>query len=194
MKLKYLVILLIVFIVVLGFSYYFSLQIEAETTPTTEREEPTKFIIKESNQDVIEEVEKEEVMISDEIPKEEVIYIGFNIFSPKTIEIEKGTKILWINKDIHVHQIKEVSPDNLFRSERLEPGDSYTYTFTQAGEYNYIDSINTYMTGKIIVKSSGLADITGNFLGSPQNQGYTVTLFLFVALGLVLIYSIHKRE
>ncbi|MFH2028938.1 MAG: cupredoxin domain-containing protein [Nanoarchaeota archaeon] len=200
MKTKYPIIILAALVILLGLAYYSSLSEQQvpfddglpQQDQIAVQQDP--FIIVEESEDIIENIEQEKVMVSDEVPKEEVIYVTYRLFSPKTLTIEKGTTVRWINTDESVHVIKEVSANNLFRSERLNPGDSYTYKFNQPGEYSYIDVIKTFMSGKIIVKDDGMSPITGNVIGFSETPQNIATLLLFMIIGLTLIYGIHKPK
>ena len=205
MRLNYLIILLILLAIVLGFSYYYSLmpaEVLGEEISGKEQQKEERFVIREETQEVTEELEqegeKDSIIISDEMPKtkEEKVEILFNIFSPKTLTIKKGTKVTWVNRDNKVHQIKELSTDHLFRSNRINPDDSFSFTFTKAGEYRYMDTISTYMSGKIIVQESALETITGNVVSLSKNPADLTTLVLFILIGISLIYgkSIYKRR
>ena len=194
MRIKYLLIILVLLIAVLGLSYYSSL-LPLESKGVIG--EQGQYVIKQTDDEIIEEVEdgiKEEVIVSDELPKQEIVNILFNIFSPKTLTVEKGTRVTWVNRDKRVHMIKEISTEHLFRSGRINPGGSYSFTFNEPGEYRYIDTIQTYMQGKIIVEAPSLDLITGNFVGFSRNPSNVVTLFLFLALGLTIIYTIERRK
>jgi plastocyanin len=59
-------------------------------------------------------------------------------FVPARLEIAVGTAVTWTNNDTVPHQV--ASPDSLdFEdSAMLKPGESYTFTFTQPGEYKII--------------------------------------------------------
>ena len=83
---------------------------------------------------------------------------------------------------------------HLFRSDRLNPSDSFSYTFDTPGEYKYIDTITTHMSGKIIVESDGMIGITGNVIGFSKNPANIVTLLLFLALGFELIYAVGRNR
>lgn len=73
-------------------------------------------------------------------------------FAPKEITIKQGTTITWTNKDQARH---DVTPDEAKpgapRSELLGQGESYSFTFTTAGEFNYYCSPHPYMKGKVTV-------------------------------------------
>lgn len=57
--------------------------------------------------------------------------------------------ITWINKDSTPHHV--VSDTGLFDSGNLNKGQTYNYTFYQAGNYSYHCSIHPSMTGTIFV-------------------------------------------
>jgi plastocyanin len=71
-------------------------------------------------------------------------------FTPKEITVAAGTTITWVNRDDVPHTV--VSPDKKFRSKALDTDDQFSFTFTDAGTYNYFCSVHPMMTGKIIVK------------------------------------------
>jgi plastocyanin len=71
-------------------------------------------------------------------------------FTPKEITVAAGTTITWVNRDDVPHTV--VSPDKKFRSKALDTDDKFSFTFTDAGTYNYFCSVHPMMTGKIIVK------------------------------------------
>lgn len=71
-------------------------------------------------------------------------------FSPSTLTVKVGTNVTWINEDSVTHQVREDS--GLFESSLLSNGQSFTYTFTIIGTYNYTCTIHPSMTGKVIVE------------------------------------------
>jgi plastocyanin len=71
-------------------------------------------------------------------------------FAPKEITVAAGTTITWVNRDDVPHTV--VNPDKKFRSKALDTDDQFSFTFTDAGTYNYFCSVHPTMTGKIIVK------------------------------------------
>ena len=67
--------------------------------------------------------------------------------------IKKGTKITWTNKDDAHH---DITPDKdsakaIETSKLLAKGESYSYTFTEAGVYSYHCSPHPYMKATIEV-------------------------------------------
>lgn len=70
-------------------------------------------------------------------------------FNPATINIKVGGSITWTNNDSVPHQI--AADDNNFSSNPLSNGETYQYTFTQAGVFNYHCAIHPSMKGQITV-------------------------------------------
>ena len=75
-------------------------------------------------------------------------------YSPPTITvvIGKNNTVTWVNNDIAPHT---VTADNSggFNSGNINPGQTWTYTFTTPGTYHYHCNYHPWMTGTVIVKS-----------------------------------------
>ncbi len=56
---------------------------------------------------------------------------------PSVISVAEGGTVTWTNKSNSQHTV--VSGEGLFDSVKLEPGESYNYTFTKRGTYTYHD-------------------------------------------------------
>lgn len=69
-------------------------------------------------------------------------------FSPATLTIKNGDTVAWTNNDSAPHQIKSSS----FNSELMNKGQNFSFTFNDAGTFDYICSLHPSMTGKIIVE------------------------------------------
>ena len=89
-------------------------------------------------------------------------------FAPATIEIEAGTEVVWANKDEGVHHtatsglpgdggVPGVSepepprPDGVFDGDLADASAEFTFTFTEAGTYEYFCRVHPSMTGGVIV-------------------------------------------
>ena len=71
-------------------------------------------------------------------------------FTPATLIVKAGTKVLWINKDDVPHLI--VNVENKFRqSAVLDTDQRFAATLTKPGTYNYFCSLHPMMQGKVIV-------------------------------------------
>jgi len=84
------------------------------------------------------------------IPKIYNVEIKDYAFSPSTITIKKGDSIKWTNQDSVGHTA--TSDNSLFDSGTLNKNKDYTFTFNQAGTFNYHCTPHPYMKGKIIVE------------------------------------------
>jgi hypothetical protein len=72
-------------------------------------------------------------------------------FSPRNVTISIGGTVTWNNTD-SVHGTQNViSNDGLF-NKSLEYGESFSYTFTQNGSFNYHDDLHDNMDGTVIVR------------------------------------------
>jgi plastocyanin len=79
-----------------------------------------------------------------------VITIDNFTFSPKELTVAVGTTVKWVNHDDIPHTV--VEKKTTFRSKALDTDDSYSYTFTSAGAFNYFCGLHPHMVGQIIVK------------------------------------------
>jgi plastocyanin len=70
-------------------------------------------------------------------------------FNPGTITVPVGTKVQWENNDDIPHSIVE-STDR-FHSAALDTEDKFSFTFNQAGTFDYFCGLHPHMIGKIVV-------------------------------------------
>lgn len=73
---------------------------------------------------------------------------GFT-YTPATLTIKVGTTVKWTNNDSVTHTV--ISDTGLFDSGELASGDSYSFTFTQAGTFAYHCAMHPGMVASIIV-------------------------------------------
>ena len=86
---------------------------------------------------------------SDPAPSEEVfIDIADFQFSQSSVTISVGTTVTWTNKDNGEHT---VTSDNGVFNSSVTNGATFSFTFTEAGEFPYHCDIHRSMKGKIIV-------------------------------------------
>lgn len=71
-------------------------------------------------------------------------------FSPTTLTVKTGTKVTWTNKDTVTHTVTD--DKGAFNSGLLTPGNSFSFTFTQAGTYSYHCNIHHSMMATIVVQ------------------------------------------
>jgi plastocyanin/glucose/arabinose dehydrogenase len=80
-----------------------------------------------------------------------VSIVGF-AFSPKTININIGDTVTWIEKDGAFHTA--TSDTGVWDSGTLELNETYSFTFQTPGEYPYFCRPHPAMTGTVVVRSS----------------------------------------
>ena len=71
-------------------------------------------------------------------------------FNPKRLEIATGTTVTWTNNDQLVHTI--TADDGSWDSGPIEPGKSWSHTFTQPGEYAFHCTPHPFMKAVVVVR------------------------------------------
>ena len=70
-------------------------------------------------------------------------------FQPAELTVKVGTTVTWTNHDDIPHTVVSAGK---FRSKTLDTDDSFSFTFTAAGDYKYFCSLHPHMTGMIKVE------------------------------------------
>jgi plastocyanin len=70
-------------------------------------------------------------------------------FAPAEVKVKVGDTVTWQNHDDIPHTIVSAGK---FRSKTLDTDDSFSFTFTAAGDYKYFCSLHPHMTGTIKVE------------------------------------------
>ena len=78
------------------------------------------------------------------------VMIQASAFKPKSVTINQGDTVRWINSDKVNHQI--VANKGAFASGIMRPGATYTFTFATAGGYAYHDGLHPSITGAVYAK------------------------------------------
>lgn len=74
-------------------------------------------------------------------------------FNPKQLTVKVGTTVTWINHDDIPHGI--ASSGNAFtRSKPLTTDDSYSFTFTTPGTYQFFCYLHPTMVGTVVVEAA----------------------------------------
>jgi len=85
------------------------------------------------------------------VPEDGKIY-----YDPQIIDVTVSTTIAWENLDNTVHTVTSGTPeaggDGMFDSGMMNTGDIYTFTFTDAGNYNYFCIFHPWMIGAVNVE------------------------------------------
>lgn len=83
-------------------------------------------------------------------------------YVPEEIRIPAGTRVVFLNEDEVAHNVVHVAGQRVgaapsaFESPVLQPGDQWSFVFTEPGEYSFICTVSAHqlmgMVGKIIVE------------------------------------------
>jgi plastocyanin len=71
-------------------------------------------------------------------------------FAPQRLTIKAGTSVIWRNRDDIPHVV--ASSTRLFKSRALDTDDTYAFTLTTPGTYEYFCALHPQMTGTIVVE------------------------------------------
>ncbi|HEU4914536.1 MAG TPA: cupredoxin family copper-binding protein [Candidatus Saccharimonadales bacterium] len=87
---------------------------------------------------------------SDEPVRTNTVAIKDFNYSPGTIIVKEGTTVTWTNQDSVKHTVtgRNGGPD----SELFGQGETYSYTFSEAGTFEYFCKPHPSMVGKVIVE------------------------------------------
>ena len=77
------------------------------------------------------------------------VHIDNFTFQPQELAVKAGTTVTWKNHDDIPHTIVSAGK---FRSKTMDTDDSFSFTFTAAGDYKYFCSLHPHMTGTIKVE------------------------------------------
>ncbi len=76
-------------------------------------------------------------------------------YSPSEFTTLAGSEVTWLNDSGVIHTVTSGTPgdgpDGKFDSSIIMTGDSFSHTFTEAGNFQYFCSIHPWMTGTVIV-------------------------------------------
>jgi plastocyanin len=78
---------------------------------------------------------------------------GFS-FDPLQLSVDRGAAVTWTNTDMIAHTVtagEPGSPNGKF-DQRVEPGGTFTFTFADAGTYEFFCNIHRGMRGTVVVK------------------------------------------
>lgn len=116
-----LVLIIIIVLLILGGAYFMSQPTNKQTTTQQPAQQPTNLNAN--------------------------VSIKSFAFNPTPLTIKAGTTVTWTNNDPMPHQIKSSE----FNSSVLSAGDTFSFTFSDVGQYDYSCAIHPSMKGQIII-------------------------------------------
>jgi nitrite reductase (NO-forming) len=124
-------------------------------------------------------------------PNEEVfVDIIGNSYWPKVIEIPVGTTVTWVNEDAFtylagefsgIHNVAALSGPTRFSSPMLGHGETWSYTFGEIGEYEYLCAPHPYMRGIVKVVDAPQAAVSAADTGGGSGLALGAALLLSLA-------------
>jgi plastocyanin len=85
-------------------------------------------------------------------PSQQAVTIDNFAFAPATLTVERGTKVVFTNRDDIPHTVTSAASPPSFKSPPLDTGDAFTHVFDTAGTFAYFCSLHPHMQGTIVVK------------------------------------------
>ncbi len=131
----------------------------AEPAPEPEAAPDTDVAVEESAPDA-----EPEVVATDQVTIPDGAWDPANAataYSPGVIEVAQGTTVTWTNDDTVVHTVtagdsdgRIGTPSGLFGSGDMAPGESFSFTFDEVGEFTYYCVPHPWMVGTVVVTAA----------------------------------------
>ena len=77
------------------------------------------------------------------------VHIDNFTFEPAQLTVKVGNTVTWTNRDDIPHTVVCAGK---FRSKAMDTDDTFSFTFTAPGDYQYFCSLHPHMTGTIKVE------------------------------------------
>ena len=81
--------------------------------------------------------------------------INDSCYVPSVITINQGEQVTWANEDVAFHSVTSgtyESPTGLFDSGHMDPGQKFTVSFNEKGDFDFFCTLHPWMKGKVIVQ------------------------------------------
>jgi amicyanin len=72
-------------------------------------------------------------------------------FTPSATTVKAGTTVTWTNRDQDPHTVTSTGSAGPLHSPTLQHGQTFRYTFTKPGHYDYLCTIHPFMTATVTV-------------------------------------------
>ena len=94
-------------------------------------------------------------------------------YTPATLTITVGDTVTWMNNDVQAHTA--TGSGGAFDSGTLNPGQSFSFTFTTVGSFAYTCNFHAEMTGTITVQAAAAPTTTPAQSAAPAGPAATST-------------------
>ena len=95
-------------------------------------------------------------------------------YLPYSLEIQAGDTVSWSNDDTAAHTVTSGTPDGpdgVFDSSLFMAGNTFEFTFDEAGTYSYFCMVHPWMIGEIIVNEIEEMIVQEIAVGEPNPSG-----------------------
>lgn len=82
-----------------------------------------------------------------------VVHIVNYMYDPAVVTVSAGDRVTFVNEDQQAHTVT-ASDGKSFESDPIDYQQSWTYTFSKAGTFEYYCEPHPYMKGTVIVKAA----------------------------------------
>lgn len=75
-------------------------------------------------------------------------------FQPPRVSVQVGTTVTWTNEEDSLHTVTAGTPDDrldLFDSGEFDTGETFEFTFSEAGTYPFFCDRHEFMKGEVVV-------------------------------------------
>ena len=83
-------------------------------------------------------------------PATHTITMDGTVFSPETLTVKRGDRVVWVNKDPFPHTATAAS--KAFDSRSVAAGKSWSHVAKQSGTFDYVCTFHPTMKGRLIVQ------------------------------------------
>ncbi|MGH3926295.1 MAG: cupredoxin domain-containing protein, partial [Pseudonocardiaceae bacterium] len=107
---------------------------------------------------------------SQQAPVEHAVSMEGLQFVPALLTVAVGDTVTWTNNDTALHTVTVTDGPEIFESELLNPGDTFTYTFTKAGTYEYYCAVHPDMKASVLVTGADVPPVDGSAPPAPVEE------------------------
>ena len=73
-------------------------------------------------------------------------------FSPAVLTVQRGTRVVWTNRDDMPHTVVSDAQPPAFRSSGLDTDESFEVLFDRPGNWGYFCALHPRMQGSVVVR------------------------------------------
>lgn len=107
---------------------------------------------------------------SQQAPVEYTVSMEGLKFVPAALTVAVGDTVTWVNNDTASHTVTISDGPEMFESDLLAPGDSFKYTFTMPGQYNYYCAVHPDMKASVLVTGASAPPADGSVPPVPVDN------------------------